>query len=52
MKRIVSHSPQFPNKDNLIYVYDVFNKIFQGKDVFYTTEEVKKLKKDKSNNFI
>lgn len=52
MKEIVSHSPKKINKDNLIYVYDVFNKIFQNKDVFYTTEEVKKLKKDKSNVFI
>lgn len=52
MKKIVSHSPKIPNRDNLIYVYDVINKIFQGKDVFYSTEEVKKLKKDKSNIFI
>lgn len=44
--------PEKPKKDDLVKLYDVCNKIFNKKECFYTKEEVKKLKEDKSNNFI
>jgi hypothetical protein len=41
------HRPSKPKKEDLIRVYDVFNEIFKGKDMFYTTEEMKKISKEK-----
>lgn len=41
------YRPIKPKKEDLIKVYDVFNEIFKGKDMFYTTEEMKKLSKEK-----
>ncbi len=50
--KIITYSKQ-PTRDNLKRVYDVVNKLFQNhEDLFYTSEQVKKLKQDKSNNFI
>ena len=41
------------DEERLKKIYDVCNKLFKDKEeCFYTTEEVKKLKEDKSNNFI
>lgn len=39
-------------RNNLKFFYDTCNKIFSSDDVFYSSEQVKKLKKDKKNNFI
>lgn len=41
------HRPLKPKKEDLKKVYDVFNELFKGKDMFYTTEELKKVKKEK-----
>ena len=41
-----------PTKEALINVYDVCNKIFNSDELFYTSEQVKKLKKDKRNVFL
>ena len=38
-----------PTKEVLRHVYDVMNKHIKNPDCFYTSEEVKKLKKDKNN---
>lgn len=44
---------QPPTKEKLKIIYDVCNKVFRdNEDVFYTKEQVKELKKDKSNIFI
>lgn len=49
--KIITHHVT-PTREALANVYDVCNRIFNSKDVFYATEEVQKLKKDKSNVFI
>lgn len=41
-----------PNKEKLKRIYDVCNKVFKNDNCFYSKEEVKELKKDKSNIFI
>lgn len=41
-----------PSKENLKRLYDFCNRNFQNEDVFYTSNEIKKLKKDKTNFFI
>ncbi len=41
-----------PTRENLKAVYDVCNKLFQDEELFYTTEQVKELKKDKKNIFL
>ena len=41
------HRPAIPKRADLIRVYDVFNKVFKGKDCFYTKEEFEKIKKEK-----
>ena len=38
-----------PTKEVLQNIYDVMNKNIKNPKCFYTSEEVKKLKKDKSN---
>ena len=44
---------QPPTKEKLKIIYDVCNKIFRdNEEVFYTKEQVKELKKDKSNIFL
>lgn len=44
--------PDKPKKEDLKRLYDVCNKIFKNHECFYTKEQVKKLKEDKSNIFI
>lgn len=39
--------PEKPKKDDLIKLYDVCNSIFKNKELFYTKEEFKKIKKEK-----
>lgn len=39
-------------KNNLKSFYDTCNKIFISSDVFYSSEQIKKLKKDKKNIFL
>lgn len=41
-----------PTKEALTNVYDVCNRIFKTEDVFYTSTQVKELKKDKRNIFL
>ena len=41
-----------PTKENLKAVYDICNKLFEDNDLFYTTKQVKNLKKDKRNIFL
>lgn len=38
-----------PTKEVLQHVYDVMNKNIKNPKCFYTTDQVKTLKKDKSN---
>lgn len=38
-----------PTREVLHHIYDVMNKNIKNPKCFYTSEEVKKLKKDKSN---
>lgn len=45
----VTFSRKTPTKEVLRNIYDVMNKHVKNPKCFYTTEEVKKLKKDKSN---
>jgi len=46
------YRPETPKKEDLKNLYDVCNSIFKKKECFYTKEEVKKLKEDKSNVFL
>lgn len=46
------YRPATPKKEDLKRLYDVCNRIFKKKECFYTREEVKKLKEDKSNKFL
>lgn len=45
-------TPVVPKKEHLKAVYDVFNKICKDENLFYSKEEVKKLKKDMSNKWL
>lgn len=45
-------NPQTQAKDNLKKLYDTCNRIFKDEKCFYTKEQVKKLKKDKTNIFM
>lgn len=47
MKIIIRRKP--PTKEVLRHVYDVMNKNVKDPDCFYTSDEAKKLKKDKNN---
>lgn len=42
------HRPQRPKKEDLKKVYDVFNELFKGKDMFYTKEQLEKVRKEKT----
>lgn len=44
--------PDAPKKEDLKRLYDVCNEIFKKKEYFYTKEELRKLKEDKSNKFL
>lgn len=46
------YRPSEPKREDLKRLYDVCNRIFKKKECFYTREEVKKLKEDKSNKFL
>lgn len=46
MKIIVKRKP--PTKETLQHVYDVINKNIKNQNCFYTKDQVKGLKKDKS----
>ena len=39
--------PETPKRADLIHLYDVGNRVFKGKDCFYTNEEFQKIKKEK-----
>ena len=41
-----------PTRENLKAVYDICNKLFKDPSLFYTSEQVKQLKKDKNNVFL
>lgn len=41
-----------PTANDLKKIYDVCNEIFKDESLFYTSDEVKGLKKDKENIFI
>ena len=41
------HRPEMPKKADLVKVYDICNKVFKNKDCFYTSEEFKKVSKEK-----
>lgn len=41
-----------PTKETLKRLYDVCNKIFKEDHCFYTSEQVRQLKKDKVNIFL
>jgi hypothetical protein len=47
MKIIVNRKT--PTREVLHHIYDVMNKNIKNPKCFYTSEEVKKLKKDKTN---
>lgn len=38
-----------PTREALLNAYDTFNRIIKNPKCFYTSEQVKELKKDKSN---
>lgn len=52
MAKVIINSPNIPKRENLQKVYDLMNKIFYDDNLFYTDNELKKIKCDKSNVFI
>ena len=42
------HRPEIPKRADLIRLYDVCNKVFKGKDCFYTKSQFEELKNDKT----
>lgn len=44
--------PTTPTANDLRKLYDVCNEIFKDEKLFYSSEEVKKLKQNKENIFI
>ena len=45
----ITVSRKTPTKEVLQHIYDVMNKHIKNPKCFYSSEEVKELKKDKSN---
>lgn len=45
-------SPSVPKRENLKAVYDLLNSFCKNPNLFYSKDEVKKLKNDKSNIFL
>ena len=45
----ITVSRKTPTKEVLQNIYDVMNKYIKNEKCFYTSDEVKKLKKDKTN---
>lgn len=41
-----------PTKDTLKAIYDLCNKVYKNDKYFYSSNEIKELKKDKSNVFL
>lgn len=41
-----------PTKEVLQHIYDVMNKNIKNPKCFYTSEQVKQLKKDKNNTWL
>lgn len=52
MKAEIIIKTQKPSKETLERLYDVCNKIFKSDECFYSSTEIKKLKKEKSNIFL
>lgn len=52
MKAKVTVISSTPTRENLKNVYDVCNKLFSKKDVFYSSEQVEEFKKDCNNFFL
>lgn len=50
--RIVVTRPKRANKSELERVYNICNKLFKEDECFYSSEEVKELKKDSTNIFL
>ena len=51
--KLSTNETSYYDKDRLEKIYDICNKLFKNKDeCFYTTEEIKELKKDKKNVFL
>lgn len=46
------NTPVAPSKEALKNVYDVINKIFNSNSFYYSSEELKELKKNKDNIFL
>lgn len=49
MRAKVTIASAEPTKEALQNVYDVCNRLFNSKEVFYNSDQVKALKKDKAN---
>lgn len=45
----ITYSRRTPTKETLQHVYDIMNKNIKNPKCFYTSEEVKRMKKDKNN---
>ena len=41
-----------PTKEHMKELYDLINKIFEGKDVFYTEEELEELKEKGATKWV
>ena len=52
MNNLIEIVSNTPTKETLKQLYDVCNEIFKDETLFYTSEEVKELKKDTTNIFI
>jgi hypothetical protein len=52
-KEIQAYIPSKASRENLENLYDICNELFSDyADCFYTSSEVKKLKKNKENEFL
>lgn len=52
-KRVEAYYPERTKPEDLERLYDVCNELFQDmEECFYTSSEVKELKKNKENEFI
>lgn len=51
-KEVTAYIPKNTSYIDLENLYDVCNELFDYDDCFYTSKEVRKLKKDRSNKFL
>ena len=51
-KEVTAYIPKNTSYIDLENLYDVCNELFDYDDCFYTSKEVRKLKKDKNNIFL